>query len=92
MNLRKRLRKQAETDLTMMTVKLSTEATKLADRIPGLQQRDLLLIAAGGRTETMKDKAITAITNNKEKELEDFFNKQQELLPEEEKPAKGKSK
>jgi hypothetical protein len=93
MGLRKRLRAQATEELDKLVIELQTKAAELTADIDQMWGSDLLKLAAGGRTDTIKDKLVTRLTNHKEHELEKFFNRQQELLPEEEeKPAKGKSK
>jgi len=88
--LRKRLREQAGDQLDGLVEKLQERATELTSDIDQMWGTDLLKLAAGGRTDTIRDKLVTRLTNHKELELEKFFNQQQELL--EDPPAKGKSK
>ncbi len=96
MSLRKRLREQAAEQLDGLVKEIQERATFLTSDIDQMWGTDLLKLAAGGRTDTIRDKLITRLTNHKEGELEKFFNKQQglplEKPPAEEKPEKGKSK
>jgi 2-oxo-4-hydroxy-4-carboxy--5-ureidoimidazoline (OHCU) decarboxylase len=95
MSLRKKLREQATSQLDGLVEKLQERATELTEGIDQMWGTDLLKLAAGGRTDTIKDKLVTRLTNHKEMELEAFFNKQQDLpieAPAEEPPAKGKQK
>jgi len=90
MSLRKRLREQAAGQLDGLVEQLQERATELTQGIDQMWGTDLLKLAAGGRTETVKEKLVTRITNHKELELEKFFNKQQQmdLVPD----KKGSSK
>lgn len=95
MSLRKRLRAQASDQLDGLVVKLQERAAELTQGIDQMWGSDLLKLAAGGRTDTLKDKLVTRLTNHKEAELEKFFNQQEELDLAEEKVSKantGKSK
>lgn len=96
MSLRKRLREQAAGQLDGLVEQLQERATELTRDIDQMWGTDLLKLAAGGRTETVKDKLVTRLTNHKELELEKFFDQQQKLPieepPPEETPAKGKQK
>lgn len=79
MSLRKRLREQAAGQLDGLVEQLQERATELTRDIDQMWGTDLLKLAAGGRTETVKDKLVTRLTNHKELELEKFFNKQQQM-------------
>ena len=95
MSLRKRLRAQAAEELDKLVIEVQTKAAELTEGVDSMWGTDLLKLASGGRTDTIRDKLITRLTNHKEHELEKFFNRQQELLEEpaaEKPPAKGKSK
>ena len=90
MGLRKRLREKAGSDLHDITTDLAEYAQKLCKDIPGITARNLMLLTAGGRVATLREKLVTALTNHKERELEEHYNRQQQmdLVPKE----KGKSK
>ena len=93
MSLRQRLRVQAEDQLNGLIEQTREVVGELVNKTPSLSViDDMLKLAAGGRTESLRIKTITALTNYKEKELEDFFNKQQDLLIEEPKPKKESKK
>lgn len=95
MSLRKRLREQASSQLDGLVEKLQERATELTADIDSMWGTDLLKLAAGGRTDTLKHKLVTRLTDHKEHELEKFFNRQQPLPieePAEKPPAKGKQK
>ena len=79
MTLRQRLREAAETDLDELIDRLQDDAADLIVQHPKILTKDLLKLAAGGRTDSVRTKVVTALTNQKEVELEKFFNKQQEL-------------
>lgn len=95
MTLRAKLREQATSQLDGLVEKLQERASELVKDIDQMWGTDLLKLAAGGRTDTVKDKLVTRLTNHKEVELEKFFDQQQSLplgdTPEGP-PEKGKSK
>ena len=91
MSLRKKLREQATKQLDGLVKEIQDRATFLTSDIDQMWGTDLLKLAAGGRTDTVKDKLVTRLTNHKELELEKFFDQQQEL-PIEEPAKKGKEK
>lgn len=91
MTLRAKLREQAAAQLDGLVKEIQERATFLTSDIDQMWGTDLLKLAAGGRTDTVRDKLVTRLTNHKELELEKFFDQQQEL-PIEEPPAKGKQK
>lgn len=90
MSLRAKLREQATSQLDGLVEKLQERATELTAGVDQMWGSDLLKLAAGGRTDTIKDKLVTRLTNHKEFELEKFFDQQQALPLET--PEKGKSK
>lgn len=90
MTLRAKLREQAASQLDGLVEKLQERATELTAGTDQMWGTDLLKLAAGGRTDTVKDKLVTRITNQKEIDLEKFFDQQQKLPLED--PEKGKSK
>lgn len=90
MTLRAKLRAQASHELAGLVTKLQDRATELTSEVDQMWGTDLLKLAAGGRTDTIKDKLLTRLTNHKEIELEKFFDQQQDLPLET--PEKGKSK
>jgi len=79
MSLRKRLREQAAGQLDGLVEQIQERATELTRDIDQMWGADLLKLAAGGRTDTIKDKLVTRLTNHKEAELEKFFNQQQQM-------------
>lgn len=93
-NLRKRMRAKASEELDGLVVKLQVKAAELVAGVNEISGTDLLKLAAGGRTDTLKDKMVTRLTDHHENQLEAFFNDQQELLPESPvvEVPKGKSK
>jgi len=91
MSLRTKLRYKAEAALDQMVNECWITATEQLKGIDGIRPNELLKMAAGGRNNTLKHALVTKITDHKERELEKFFNQQQELLPEE-KAGKGKPK
>ena len=91
MSLRPKLRAQAAGDLDDLVSLLHIRAAELVEGIESMWGTDLLKLAAGGRTETIKDKLITRLTDHKEFELEKFFDQQQQALPLESQD-KGESK
>jgi len=90
MSLRKRLRQQASEELDGLVEKLQERAAELTAGVDTMWGSELLKLAAGGRTNTLKHDLVTKMTNHREHELEKFFNRQQDLPIEE--PDKGKSK
>ena len=96
MGLRQRLREKASGELHRMEMELHVAADKLRKGIPGISVADLLKLAAGGRTGTLRHGLVTAMTNHLESELEKHYNRQQDLLEEppfdKEGKDKGKSK
>lgn len=79
MTLRAKLREQAASQLDGLVEKLQERATELTAGTDQMWGTDLLKLAAGGRTDTVKDKLVTRITNQKEIDLEKFFDQQQKL-------------
>ena len=95
MTLRAKLREQATSQLDGLVEKLQERAAELTTGVDQMWGSDLLKLAAGGRTDTIKDKLVTRLTNHKEVELEKFFDQQQQLPLDDtpaEAPEKGKSK
>lgn len=90
MSLRNRLREAAETDLDNLILRLQDNAVELIVQHPKILTQDLLKLAAGGRTDTVRTKVVTVLTNQKEVELEKFWNDQQSLPLDPEPKAKGK--
>lgn len=90
MSLRAKLREQATSQLDGLVKELQEFAVSQTTGIDQMWGTDLLKLAAGGRTNTVKDKLVTRLTNFKEIELEKFFDQQQDLPLET--PDKGESK
>ena len=78
MSLRTRLKKQAEADLVEMSKGLA-EVARLACEDSGVDWMDLLKLAVGGRTATIRSKSVAALVNVKEIELEKLLDSQEKL-------------
>ncbi len=72
MSLRIRLKEQAETDLHEMELQCLGYAEGLVSGTD-LSAKNLLRLAIGGRTETIKAKAVSVLVNRKEVALEALF-------------------
>jgi len=92
MSLRKRLREAAETDLDDLISRLQEAALDLTSQYPNNNYlpQDLLKLAAGGRTDTVRTKVVTVLMKQKEAELVKFFENNQQLLLDPKPKAKDK--
>lgn len=78
MSLRARLKKQAEADLDIMV----EECRRVSDETvadTGVDATELLKLAVGGRTDTIKTKALKALADAHEDQLEELLDSQEKL-------------
>lgn len=75
--LRQQLREQAESELEILRNKVVDTVAKMMPHY--LATQDLLTLASSKRNQSLKNKLVSKIANEKEAELLRLYNKQSEL-------------
>jgi hypothetical protein len=78
MSFRQRLRKNADLKLTIMLTELGRAAQEVVDET-SVSEIDLMKLASGTQTSTLREGLVTQLSNDKELELEAIYNTQQGL-------------
>lgn len=85
MTFRQRLRAEAEDQLEEMKSDIRLQATESVKAVSAINPFDVMRLACGTQTKSLRYRLVTELANEKEAKLEALYNKQMEL------PIKGEN-
>ena len=91
LSFRQRLRNDAAEELYALKLKFEEAAeSELIAANTGVSKYDIFRLLSGGQTKTLEERLITELANEKEAALENIYNRQMDLIPEEKAGANEK--